>query len=242
VKILIGLLAFVVSYSSVYVLNDLFDIEDDKKDETKVLRKPLAKGVVNRKDAVMIFFSFLISGLVLSILFNMLFFCFICLLLFLNVIYSIPLTKPRSSSMEYARPRSLKHTILGLPLVLLMQLLKVFLPWTISSEMMHFPTLFVIGLSLIYCVLFKGYKEKRTIGSSIKHEPLIFSTAIIVFLLSMSMYPQPILQASILIYLLVGILFFRNSYLIEKKVLILSPIYIFLGIIFLFYLITVIEV
>ena len=36
-QILLGLLAFLVSYSSIYVLNDLYDIEDDKRDEKKAL-------------------------------------------------------------------------------------------------------------------------------------------------------------------------------------------------------------
>ena len=61
-QFLLGLLAFMVSYSSIYVLNDLCDIEDDKKDEKKVLRKPLAHGVVNRSEAVTIFISFFISN------------------------------------------------------------------------------------------------------------------------------------------------------------------------------------
>lgn len=237
-QLLLGLLAFLVSYSSIYVLNDLCDIEDDKKDEKKILRKPLARGVVNRSEAVKIFISFLILGLPLSFFVNLLFLSVVSSLVVINTIYSIPLTSISTQSLEEVSPRSLKHTILGPPLVLLMQLLKIFLPWTISTEVMQFPVLFAVGFSLIYVILFKGYKEYRTIGNSIKQTPFSFGIAIAVFALSMSMYPEPLVQASILIYIITGIMFFWNSHLTDKKILMLSPIYIFLGVVILFYLIT----
>ena len=237
-QLLLGLLAFLVSYSSIYVLNDLYDIEDDKIDEKKILRKPLAQGAVNRSEAVKIFISFLILGLLLSLFINLLFLCVVTSLVFINTIYSIPLASITNQSLEEVSPRSLKHTILGPPLVLLMQLLKIFLPWTISTEVMQFPVLFAVGFSLIYVILFKGYKEYRTIGESIKQAQFSFGIAIAIFVLSMSMYPEPLVQASIVIYIIAGIMFFWNSHLTDKKVLMLSPIYIFLGVVILFYLIT----
>ena len=237
-QFLLGLLAFMVSYSSIYVLNDLCDIEDDKKDEKKVLRKPLAHGVVNRSEAVTIFISFLILGLLLSIFLNLLFFCVIIALVLINMIYSIPLTNITKQSQDEEHTRSLKHTILGPPLVLLMQLLKIFLPWTISAEVMQFPALFAVGFSLVYVILFKGYKEYQTIGESVKQAPFSFGVAIVVFVLSMSMYPEPLVQASIVLYILAGIIFFRNSHLTDRRILLLSPIYILLGIMILFYLMT----
>ena len=237
-QFLLGLLAFMVSYSSIYVLNDLCDIEDDKKDEKKVLRKPLAHGVVNRSEAVTIFISFLILGLLLSIFLNLLFFCVIIALVLINMIYSIPLTTITNQSLGEMSPRSLKHTILGPLLIFLMQFLKIFLPWTIGTEVMQFPVLFAVGFSLIYVILFKGYKENRTIGESVKQTPFSFCIAIIVFVLSMRMYPEPLIQASIVLYILAGIAFFRNSHLTDRRVLLLSPIYILLGILTLFYLMT----
>ncbi len=103
---------------------------------------------------------------------------------------------------------------------------------------MQFPVLFAVGFSLIYVILFKGYKEYWTIGESIKQTPFSFGIAIAVFVLSMSMYPEPLVQASIVIYIIAGIMFFWNSHLTDKKVLMLSPIYIFIGVVILFYLIT----
>ncbi|MHA2352806.1 MAG: UbiA family prenyltransferase [Candidatus Thorarchaeota archaeon] len=225
-----------LSYSSIYVLNDLYDIDEDKKDERKALRKPLAQGVVIRKEAVTIFVSFLILGLLLSIILNLLFFCVVSSLVFINVIYSVPLTNIKNENPEQIRPRSLKHTKVGLPLVLLMQLLKIFLPWTISTEVMQFPVLFAVGFSLIYVILFIGYKEYRTIGESIVHAPFSFGFASAFFISSMTLYPKPLVQALIVLYIFAGIVFFRNSHLTDRRVLLMSPIYIFLGIIILFYM------
>ncbi|KXH77329.1 MAG: hypothetical protein AM326_05175 [Candidatus Thorarchaeota archaeon SMTZ-45] len=235
---LLGLLAFLISYSSIYVLNDLFDVDDDKKDNRKAHRKPLANDVVKEEDAIRIFASFLLLGLVLSVILNLLFFCVVCSLVFTNIIYSLPMSHIRKRSFEEGSPRSLKHTILSLPLVLLMQLLKIFLPWTLSTEVMQFPVLFAIGFSLLYVIIFKGYKEYRTIGESVKQTPFFLGFAIIVFVISMSMYPEPLVQASIVLYILLGIWFFRNSRLTDRKVLLLSPVYILLGIVVLFFLIS----
>lgn len=220
-QVLLGLLAFLVSYSSIYVLNDLYDVEEDMTDEKKALRKPLATGMIKENDAVKIFASFLIVGLVLSISVTLSFFFVVVLLVLTNMIYS----------------RSLKHTILGLPSVLLMQMLKIFLAWTTSTEILQFPLLFAVGISLIYVILFKGYKLDRTIGESVKHEPVLIISAIITFILSMSWYSEFIHQASILVYLIVGIVLFRNSHLTDRKVLLLSPIFILFGVFMLIFVI-----
>ncbi|MFW9954317.1 MAG: UbiA family prenyltransferase [Candidatus Thorarchaeota archaeon] len=232
--LLVGMIAFLLSYSSIYVLNDLYDIEDDKKDERKILRKPLAQGVVTRKDAIGIFILFLALGLFSSVFLGLPFLSTICSLIFINLLYSTPSIHIKNKSLEEISPRSLKYTLLGLPLVLFMQILKIFLPWTITTEMTQFPILFAFGFSVIYIIIFKGYKEYLTIGESVRHMSGSFSAAIAVFALSMLIYPEPLAQAIIIGYILLGILFFNDSYLTDRKVLLLSPVYIFLGIIFLF--------
>ncbi|MGD9395418.1 MAG: UbiA family prenyltransferase [Candidatus Thorarchaeota archaeon] len=237
-QILLGLVAFSVSYSSIYVLNDLYDIEDDKRDDKKALRKPLAHGAIDKKEAMTIFVSLLFLGLLLSIFLNLLFFCAILSMILINLIYSVPWTNIRNQSLEDVYSKSLKHTTLGLPLVFLMQLLKIVLPWTISPEVMRFPVLFAVGFSLLYVILFKGYKEYLTIGESIMQAPVAFGFTSAFFISSMTLYPEPLVQALIVFYILLGIVFFRNSCLTDRKVLLLSPIYIFLGILVLFYLMT----
>lgn len=235
-QLLLGLLAFLILYSSIYILNDIYDVEIDKKDGRKVLRKPLAQGDIKRNEAMMFFWGFLALGLLLSILLNLFFFCIVSSLVLINFIYSFPLAHVRNQS-KGVHIGGLKQTILGPFLVLLMQVLKIFLPWTISSEMMQYPVLFAVGFSLLYVIIFRGYKEYLTIGQSFKQAPFSFGAAIIIFILSANLYPEPLVQASIVIYILAGVLFFRNSHLTDRRVLILSPIYILLGIIFLFFMI-----
>jgi hypothetical protein len=118
-----------------------------------------------------------------------------------------------------------------------MQLLKIFLPWTFSTQLTQFPVLFVIGFSLIYGIIFKGYKEYLTIGESVKQAPFFFGFASAFFISSISIYPEPLVQALIVLYIFAGIAFFRNSHLTDRRVLLLSPIYILLGIIVLFFVI-----
>ena len=237
-QLLLGLVSFLVSYSSTYILNDIYDAEVDKKDDRKVLRKPLAQGAIKRNEAMKIFWGFLTLGLLLSIPLNPFFFCTVSSLVLINFIYSFPLARFRNQSKEGLHVGGLKQTILGPFLILLMQVLKIFLPWTISSEMIQFPVLFAVGFSLLYVIIFRGYKEYLTIGQSFKQAPFSFGIAVTLFILSANLYPEPLVQSSIFIYILAGVLFFRNSHLTDRRVLILSPIYILLGIFFIFYLMT----
>ena len=235
---LFGLLAFLISYSSVYVLNDLFDVEEDKWDERKISRKPLAQGVVERKDAIAIFGSFLFLGLLFSLLLGLMFFCVVLLLVLMNLIYSVLSARIRRQSVEDVHPRSFKHTNLGLALVTLMQILKIFLPWTFIEQVIQFPVLFAIGFSLVYAILFKGYKEYLTIGQSVMQAPFFFGFACAFFISSMSLYPQPVIQTAIVVYILAGIVYFRNSHLTDRRVLLQSPVYVLLGLIILFIMIS----
>ncbi|MFW9891948.1 MAG: UbiA family prenyltransferase [Candidatus Thorarchaeota archaeon] len=239
--ILLGLIAFLTSYSSIYILNDLYDVEEDKTDERKTPRKPIALEIVSKKEALAIAASFIALGLLLSIILSLLFFYVIISLVFINLIYSVPSAYIRHwSQEENLQAKSLKQTILGIPLILLMQSLKILLPWTLSNQVIQFPILFAIGFSFLYIVIFKGYKEYLTIGQSVVRAPFFFGFAVAFFIASMSLYPAPLIQASIVTYLLVGIVVFRNSHITDRRVLLLSPVYILLGIIILIFVITTI--
>ena len=231
VEMALGLIAFILSYSSVYVLNDIFDIAEDERDALKRTRKPLALGSVEKPEAAAIFVVLLVVGLTLSLFQNLLLFGAISVLIITNALYSIPIlppskTQPTLHETDQQNRGSLKHTIAGLPLVFVMQFLKMLLPWTLTTNLAQFPFLFASGFSLTYIVIFKGYKANLTIGESITKEAQLFSAAVIVFVLSLLIHQEPVLQASIFFYLLAGIALFRNLHLIDKKVILLSPVYI----------------
>lgn len=224
VEIVIGLVAFLFSYSSIYVMNDLFDIAEDMISDEKVTRKPLAQGTVTKKEALLLSIVLLTIGVSTASLINVIFFVVICMLVFMNSLYSIP-------------PIRLKHTVLGLPLILIMQILKIMLPWTTSANLHQFPTLFVLSFSLLYLIIFIGYKQNKTIGGSIRDEPVALGVSILVLFASILIYSNPILQGAIMAYLLVGIVHFRDLHLTDRNVIKRSPIYIFLGVLLLIYLI-----
>lgn len=230
---LLGLFTFIIAYSSVYVFNDIFDAAEDATDGEKIKRKPLARGSVERSEAVVICLIFLVMGLVVSTLLGLLFFGTVSSLVIVNLLYSAPL-----SSRENGGHLRLKHTAFGLPLVLVMQFLKIFLPWTITIELFSFPYLFALGFSCLYLVLFKGYKRNLTVGESFKHETILTIATFVILVLSMLVHQGPIVQAMILGYLLAGVAIFWKSRLIDRRVILVSPFYILLGVIALLYLMT----
>ena len=229
----LGLISFLFAYSSVYILNDIFDVDEDSAAGEKAKRKPLTQGSVNRSEAAIICFLLLAIGIALSALLGLLFLGVVCSLIVVNVLYSAPLVTD-----DDARSRSLKHTFAGAPLILIMQLLKILLPWTLGADLLTFPLFFALGFSLLYLIIFRGYKESETIGRSVVQRPILSVVTIAVFLISLCLHPEPLFQAVMLMYLLFGILLFWRFRLLDKKVLRLAPFYIILGVVILFVLMT----
>ena len=247
---ILALGAFLISYSSIYILNDLHDVDEDAMDNEKTLRKPLTQGRVERSEAINMLILFQILGFTLSLLLNLRFLFTMIALLLVNALYSVPLlprriVEPNSDDSELTPERaqriSLKYTAVGLPLVLIMQMLKILLPWTINADLTRFPVVFALGFSILYIVIFKGYKAGMTIGESIRHERGLATTAILVFIISMFVHPEQILQAMMIVYLMVGILIFWRFRLTDRTVIILSPIYIGLGVFGLFYFVSIVN-
>lgn len=223
--IVLGMVAFIIAYSSVYILNDFFDAEEDATDREKTKRKPLARGSVGKTEAMGIYLAFLILGLLLSTCLGTLFLVVVASLLLVNLIYSAPLF-----ASERTGPIRQKQTLMAWPLILTMQFLKMVLPWTTTAQLVRFPYLFAFGFSLLYVILFKGYKEDQTVGGSITNKPVHTMVVVTIFLSSLLLHPEPFLQMLILGYLLVGIAIFWSSSIISKRVLRLAPFYIIFGV------------
>mgnify|MGYP000971272254 CR=1 FL=1 len=85
-------LCFLAASSSIYILNDIIDIEKDKLHETKRFR-PLASGEVSKGKAAVLMVVLLIVGLVIALLINPN--LVICILAYitLNILYSLFLKK-----------------------------------------------------------------------------------------------------------------------------------------------------
>lgn len=86
----LGIVAFSLIASAVYIINDLKDIEVDRIHPLKKDR-PLASGKVSKSTATLLFIIFVIVGLFLSYLLNPVFFYLLAGYLALNIAYSFGL-------------------------------------------------------------------------------------------------------------------------------------------------------
>ncbi len=86
----LGIIAFCLIASAVYIINDLKDIEADRIHPLKRDR-PLASGAVSKSTATTLFAIFVLVGLMLSYFLNPVFFYLVCGYLALNIAYSFGL-------------------------------------------------------------------------------------------------------------------------------------------------------
>ena len=92
---LITLVAFTLFYlasSTIYVFNDIIDLEKDKLHHLK-MNRPIASGRVTTKEAKYLLITLLIFTTFISFLFNEELFFILLIYLFLNVLYSLTLKK-----------------------------------------------------------------------------------------------------------------------------------------------------
>jgi len=92
---LITLVAFTLFYlasSTIYVFNDIIDLEKDKLHHLK-MNRPIASGRVTTKEAKYLLITLLIFTTFISFLFNEELFFILLIYLFLNILYSLILKK-----------------------------------------------------------------------------------------------------------------------------------------------------
>jgi decaprenyl-phosphate phosphoribosyltransferase len=90
IQLLGGFVCFSLVASSIYIINDYRDIEDDKKHPVKQFR-PLASGTVSKTNAILIFFILLLIGFSTAWLIRDKFFFVLIVYFILNICYSLGL-------------------------------------------------------------------------------------------------------------------------------------------------------
>jgi len=88
--IMFAFLIFSIAASSIYILNDLLDLEEDKKHPRKKYR-PLASGLISKNKAMIILSLLMIISIVLSYFVDIYFLLIILIYIFNNVLYSLKL-------------------------------------------------------------------------------------------------------------------------------------------------------
>lgn len=89
-KLFLGFIAFCLIASSIYIINDYRDIEDDKKHPEKC-KRPLASGAVPKKAALLICILLILSGFAISYFIRDKFLFVLSIYFLLNVAYSFGL-------------------------------------------------------------------------------------------------------------------------------------------------------
>ncbi len=143
----LGLAGLVISYNSIYYLNDIVDYKKDMKDTINKKRKPLITGTLTKKEAVIYYFASLLIGLPLSFAVNNLFGLLVVGLLFINALYSIVMKK-----------MGIKAATLGMFTI---QFIKYSIGWFAFTVILDkFPFFIFVTFSLSYIVFYLIYKKK----------------------------------------------------------------------------------
>jgi 4-hydroxybenzoate polyprenyltransferase len=159
---LLGLIAFTVAYSSVYMYNDIVDQKIDKKDREKLKWKLIASGDLSVKKAKYLSVALAFTGLSLSFLVNKWFFLVITALLLLNFLHTSPRTRFK---------RSVTKTSINMTII---EFLKYSTGWfALTSNISFFPLLLVFSVSLIYTTGYMLYKF-RFKGNTIRSKKKVF--------------------------------------------------------------------
>lgn len=87
---LLGILSFSFLASIIYIINDIYDIENDRKSESK-RNRPLASGEISIFEAVIVAVILAVFVVILTILMNGKGICWLVVYLVLNIAYSIRL-------------------------------------------------------------------------------------------------------------------------------------------------------
>jgi len=146
---LLAPLGFVIAYNSIYYINDIKDLEEDKKDSHKWKNKPLLNGSLTKKKATYLYFFYLITGLILSFFAGTFFGFTVLFLLILNLLHTFFFKKTR---------------LLLLINMALIQMTKITLGWiAVSSSFEVFPFYFIVFCGLLYATSYLFYKKEKEV-------------------------------------------------------------------------------
>ncbi|MEE9323354.1 MAG: UbiA family prenyltransferase [Candidatus Aenigmarchaeota archaeon] len=159
---LLALCAFLISYSSVYMYNDLVDHKEDRKDREKLKWKLVAGGNISMNSAKVSALFLAVFGLAISFLVNRWFFIMVVGMLFLNFLHTSPYTRFK---------KSLRKTAVNMTVI---EFLKFSCGWfALTTNLMRFPFWLILAFSVVYTTSYLIYKFKFT-GKVIKSNKKFF--------------------------------------------------------------------
>ena len=92
IKFVLGLAAFIISYSAIYPYNDLMDYKEDRKNVFKKHYKAIARGDMTQEKAITLAYGLPIIGLLIASFVSRWYMILLIFLLFQNFLHSSPQT------------------------------------------------------------------------------------------------------------------------------------------------------
>ncbi|MBN2101757.1 MAG: UbiA family prenyltransferase [Candidatus Aenigmarchaeota archaeon] len=183
--------SFLLTYSAVYVYNDIIDAEEDSKHLHKKLWKLVGGGFLDTKQAYRIYTGLVICGLSMALFVNNYFFIMMLALLALNFIHSNPKTHFKDS---------LRKTAVNMTFI---EFLKYSSGWfALTSNISYFPFWVVVVLSIAYnlsYIIYKTEKKRDLLKDNKKFFISMGITAIISYILAFFNYGIPLVMILMLI-------------------------------------------
>jgi len=194
---LFALAGFIITYSSVYLFNDIFDHKEDVSDKEKMKWKLIASGHLKKNTAWAITSLLIICGLSISFLVSRWFFLMMVILLFLNLLHSSPWTRLK---------KRLYITSVNMTII---EFLKYSCGWfALTTNIAKFPFWLILAFSLVYTASYIIYKF-RFKGHNIRSNRKLFIgfgvLGIVSYAISFMLYGFP-LSMIFLVAIPVGIL------------------------------------
>ncbi len=153
ITLLLGLASFLITYSSIYIFNDINDMSNDKRNSEKLEYKGLARGTLSIEKAVSLIFIVIITGFVLSMVINKFFTILLATSLFGNFLHSSAYTRFKT--------KSFKKVLLGKSTA---DFSKFALGWFSQTQnLIGFPLLLFITLSVLLSFNYYFYTKRRIV-------------------------------------------------------------------------------
>jgi 4-hydroxybenzoate polyprenyltransferase len=195
---LTAFLAFILTYSSIYLYNDIVDYKEDRKDKEKLKWKLVAGNKISLEKAMILSIIFVISGLTISFFINKWFVLILCGLLFLNFLHSSPFTKFK---------KSMYKTTVNMTLI---EYLKYSIGWfALTPNISKFPFWMILGFAVVYTTSYLIYKFKFKRVEIRQRKPLfsfLIGGCLALYVISVINYGFPLSLTFLLTFLLVLLL------------------------------------
>ncbi len=146
--VIFSCVAFLVSYSAVYVYNDIIDAEDDARHPVKRKWKLVASGLINKRQGMFLYVGLASFGLFMSFFVNVYFFIISAMLIFLNLLHSSP---------KIYLKKDAKKALVNMTAI---EFLKYSMGWfALTSNISLFPFWVIFFLALSYNIGYFIYKS-----------------------------------------------------------------------------------